>query len=61
MRKVILQFQSIMELIDFQQLTNTFSCQMDPDKFILSCSLTDAEIELAQNGYQALVLQELTA
>lgn len=61
MRKVILQFQCILDMVDFQSLTDTFSCESNLDQLTLVCSLSEAEIELAQNGYHARLLQTISA
>lgn len=56
MRQVILQFNCILEMVEFQTITQTFYCEADTNKLLLMCTLSEADIELAKSGYDAKLL-----
>ena len=54
-QKVHLQFHDIKSLIDFTLLIELTNCEVLRTQLILICELTAAEIELAVNGFRAIV------
>ena len=56
MKKVILKFPTMMELADFSMFVDLKKALIDKDKFTLTADLSEAEIELARNAYNALVV-----
>jgi hypothetical protein len=56
MKKVILQFDSLTELVDFSLTAQLLKCTIDRQTSTLTTELTDAEIELARRGYKARLL-----
>ncbi|MDB5196850.1 MAG: hypothetical protein JWP88_1221 [Flaviaesturariibacter sp.] len=57
MKKVVIKFRDILELVDFQSVTDTFSCETNSDDLIITCILSDAQIELAERGYRAEITE----
>lgn len=58
MKKATLQFQTILELLDFELLLKTEGHQIDRGHFIISGYFEEADIELAKAGYKATVIEE---
>ena len=56
-RMVTLKFLSIKQLIDFTLTIDLTHCEVVRSTFLIVCQLTEAEIELAKNGYQALEVE----
>ncbi len=56
MEKVSLQFQSIVQLIDFTLTIGSNFCQMNKQTLVLTCELSENEIELATSGYKAIMV-----
>ncbi len=56
---VALQFSSLEELINFSLIIDIRKCKVNKLELILICVLTESEIELAQNGFQAKVLRNM--
>ena len=46
----------MMELADFSMFVDIKKALIDKDKLTLTADLSEAEIELAKNGYNALVV-----
>jgi hypothetical protein len=61
MKKVMLQFPSLIALIDFAIIADGKNCKFDLLNFTLDCVLDEDDTELALNNFQAtpLKLQEL--
>jgi hypothetical protein len=59
MSLIALQFPTIVELIDFELIVNTQHLYIDRKNLIIKGNLTEADIELAKHGYQAVVVEEL--
>lgn len=58
MKKVLLQFEDILDLVDFITLTNNLRCEINKSTLTLHCVLSEIEVELATNGYNAIILLE---
>ncbi len=56
MKNVSLQFPTILQLVDFTLAINSNFCHMNKQTFVLTCDLSDIEIELAQRTYKAVIL-----
>ncbi|MDQ3681934.1 MAG: hypothetical protein M3352_02530 [Bacteroidota bacterium] len=56
MKKVSLQFLSILQLIDFTLAIDSNFCQMNKTTLVLTCELSEKEINLATSGYEAIVV-----
>lgn len=57
MKKVTLQFNNILSLIDYLDVIKNYDCWMNRRDFTVSCLLSEADIELAKQGYGATVLE----
>lgn len=53
---ITLQFQSIIELLDFQSAINLVVHELDNRKLSMTANLNEQEIELAKRSYRAQVL-----
>jgi hypothetical protein len=58
MKKVTLQFTDLLQLLEFMDITNTRDCPIDTNTLQLKCELSEADLELAQNAYNALVVDQ---
>jgi hypothetical protein len=56
MKKVSLQFLSILQLMDFTLAIDSNFCQMNKTTLVLTCELSEKEINLATSGYEAIVV-----
>lgn len=56
MKHVTLQFPSILELIDFSLTIEGTMFEADRRKNTLTCELSTSDIELATQGYKAIVV-----
>ena len=56
MKKVSLRFNDILCLVEFVDYTKTHECNIDTENVIIECELSDADLELAINGYKAVVI-----
>lgn len=56
MRTVTLQFQNILELLDFLEITKTTNCEVNRRDLIVICELSQADTELAVRSYRARLL-----
>ncbi len=56
MRSITLKFQDPKDLVEFIELTKTACEGLDHRALIITCYLSEAHIELAREGYRALVL-----
>lgn len=56
MREVTLQFPNIKELIDFTVVASITDGHINRKDFTLSCSLPQADIELARYSFGAILL-----
>ena len=56
MKKVTLQFSDKQELLEFLSHTLSFRCDIDLERLTLVSELSDADIELAVNGFHAILV-----
>ena len=56
MKKIALQFPSIIELVDFTIAIDADDCMTNKMALLLICEVSEKEIELARNGFQAHVV-----
>ncbi len=56
MKKVSLQFHSILQLIDFTLAIDSNFCEMNKETLVVSGEFSEKEIELATSGYKAIVV-----
>lgn len=56
MKKIALQFPSIIELVDFTVAIDADNCITNKMSLLLICEVSEKEIELAQNSFQAHVV-----
>ena len=57
MKRVLLQFPTLLALIDFTLIVDSTNCEINRTAFTLSCRLTTADIELATRGFNATILE----
>jgi len=57
MKTTSLQFEDILQLLEFVEYTNKHHCAVDYEKIILTGEFSEADIELATQGYKATVLK----
>ena len=60
MKEFLLEFRSIVALVDFTLAIDMTKCEIDRIHLTLACRLTDAELELALNGFGATVIEART-
>ena len=58
MRNITLKFNNPTDLIEFVELTETICADLDRHALIITCVLTEADIELAREAYNAKILNE---
>ncbi len=58
MKKVSLQFNDVLYLLEYITFTKAHHCEIDTQRAILTGDLTEAEIELAVNGYEVVVIEQ---
>lgn len=58
MKRVSLKFKDILQLIDFMEFTNNHHCSADMEEMVLTCELSEPDIELAINGYDAALIAD---
>jgi len=58
MKKISLKFEDILQIIEFIQYTKCHQYSMDEQNIIVTSELSEAEIELAINGYGASEVKE---
>ena len=56
-RKVTLRFPTLKQLIDYTLTIDITNCEVVRSYFLLICELTEADIELAKNGYGAVEVE----
>lgn len=56
MKKFTLQFGDLLLLLEFVSYTNLHECAVDTEAGTITCAFSDAELELALNGYGATVV-----
>jgi hypothetical protein len=57
MKRVLLQFENILDLIDFITAINNLRCDINSKALTIFCALSEKEIELAVNGYNAIMIE----
>ncbi|HEY0060336.1 MAG TPA: hypothetical protein VGB56_14460 [Flavisolibacter sp.] len=60
MKEVLLKFSTLLSLVDFTLATDMTKCEIDRVQLTISCRLSDAELELAVNGYGATIVESRT-
>ena len=60
MKEVLLEFPTLLALVDFTLATDMTKCEIDRTHFTMLCRLSDAELELALNGFGAKVVTSRT-
>lgn len=58
MPHVILQFKNVFHLLEYIEITGQYQASADTRKLTIQSEFTDAEIELAINGFQAAVMSD---
>jgi hypothetical protein len=58
MRNITLKFNNPRDLIEFVELTESLCGDVDKHELIITCALSDAELELARSAYHAIVLRD---
>lgn len=58
MRNITLKFNNPTDLIEFVELTETVCNDLDKYELIITCTLSEAEIELARQAYDAIIVNE---
>lgn len=58
MRNITLKFNNPTDLIEFVELTETVCADLDRYKLIITCTLSEADIELAREAYDAVILKD---
>lgn len=58
MKNITLKFNNPTDLIEFVELTETICADLDRQELIITCSLSEAEIELARQAYNAIILND---
>ncbi len=53
----ILKFPSAEAMFNFQMITDSLSYEFETDHITLTGQFTDAQLELARNGYQATIIE----
>ena len=61
MKKVSLQFNTKHDLLEFLGLTQTFRCLIDLEELTITAELSEAEIELAINGFHSKLIKDDSA
>ena len=56
MKEISLKFPSILTLVDFILAIDVIKYQLDKAELLLTCKLSEKEIELATNGFNAHVI-----
>lgn len=55
METVILQFSDIIQLVNFTLVADLKKCSVIESELLVICELNEADIELAINGYNAII------
>lgn len=58
MKKISLKFEDILQLVEFIQHTKNHHCIINMETIIVNGELSEADIELAVNGYGASLIKE---
>lgn len=58
MKEVLLEFPTLLALVDFTLAIDLTQCEIDRLHLTIACRLTDAELELALNGFGARLLTD---
>ncbi len=53
-----MKFPTIDMLLDFQTVTQTQAFEVNTEALTLTGSFSDAQLELAQNGYQVIIVDQ---
>ena len=58
MKTVTLQFPTLEVLLEFKELTNVHNCKIHAVKCLLTCTLSEAQIQLTLDRYSAKIIRE---
>jgi hypothetical protein len=58
MKKVVLQFRTILDLVDFASVISPDGHTIDYSRLTITGHFEEADIELAKAGYKANVIEE---
>lgn len=58
MRKVILKFSSLGDMLDFEKESNSYGHNQDYHQMTVSGYFNEPQIELAQASYKAIVIED---
>ena len=53
----MLEFPDLEALLNYTRTIDINNCEIIRSKFILICELTEADIEVAMNGFKAVVIE----
>ena len=56
MNQICLKFEDILQLVEFLDVTKNHHCEADMERMVVSGELSDADVELAINGYGASLM-----
>ncbi|HVG12079.1 MAG TPA: hypothetical protein VM843_03700 [Flavisolibacter sp.] len=56
MKKVSLQFQSLLELVNFTILIGVVNYEVNRTAFQLTCEMSDVDLDRAQESYRAQII-----
>ncbi len=56
MTKTSLQFKDVLLLLEYLELTGLHHCPVDHEAATITCEFSEADLELAINGYGAIII-----
>lgn len=59
MKQVAVQFSSVVELIDFVHEETVSLCEVNEEQMILTCELSQSNLDRAANDYHATLITEM--
>lgn len=59
MTKTSLQFKDVLLLLEFLEHVNGHHCDVDVEAITVTCEFSEADLELAFNGYEATIINKL--
>jgi hypothetical protein len=58
MKNITLKFNSPNDLIEFIELTETVCKDLNSYELVITCTLSEADLELARSAYHAVIVNE---
>ena len=58
MKKISLKFKDILRLLEYIEFTKKHHYSIDEERATITCELSEADIELAVNGYGASLIDD---